>query len=249
VNALLHVQHVSRHYGGLAAVNRVSLTLPAGARRALIGPNGAGKTTLLNLIAGDMLATEGTIRFAGRDLTRARPAVRARAGISRTFQAPALWASTTAVEHLVVAAMPHQPKRIFIGPRRYGHLNRLAWERLSNLGLNALGHVPANQLSHGQQRLLEIGVALAGEPRLLLLDEPAAGLVDADLDRLVTLLNRLPDTMALLLVEHNLDVVSAVARTVTVLHEGRVVTTGTPADISSDPEVRDVYLGTLTVGG
>lgn len=248
ISTLLQVQDVSRRYGGLTAVDQVSLSLPAGARQALVGPNGAGKTTLLNLIAGDVRPSAGTIRLEGRNLTRARQAARARAGIARTFQAPALWASATAAEHMVVAAWPHRRGRIWIGPRRYRALAQLGWQHLHDLGLAGFGDLPAEQLSHGQRRLLEIGVALAGNPRLLLLDEPAAGLVDADLDRLVALLNRLPAAVTLLLVEHNLDVVAAVAQTVTVLHEGQVLTAGTPAEISAHPQVRTVYLGTPAAG-
>ncbi|WP_433241227.1 ABC transporter ATP-binding protein [Streptosporangium sp. CA-135522] len=242
MTALLAATGLARSYGSLRAVDRVDLDLSAGARRALIGPNGAGKSTLLNLIAGTVRPSAGRIRLAGRDITRAGPAARARLGVARTFQTPAVLDSLTALENLVVAAWRHTG-----AGRRWRESRRREPARLGlldTLGLGAQAHLTAGSLSHGQRRLLEIAVALAAEPSVLLLDEPAAGLGDADLPRLLAALRRLPAEMAVLLVEHNQDLVTAFADTVTVLHHGQVLATGTPQEIHVHPAVAEVYLGT-----
>jgi len=235
-------------YQRLAAVDGVDLHLTAGARHALIGPNGAGKTTLLHLLAGTLRPVGGRIRLAGRDITRAGPARRARLGVGRSFQTPALLNSLSTVDNLVLAAWRHTRISRW-APTRYRHLARRGLDQLAALGLADHAHQPAGALAHGQRRLLDIAVALAGAPKLLLLDEPAAGLPDADLQRLHTVLHGLPTEVAVVLVEHNLDLVAATATTVTVLHQGRILATGTPADVAADPTVREVYLGTPTGAG
>jgi ABC-type branched-subunit amino acid transport system ATPase component len=232
MNVLLSATDLTCRFGRLAALDGVDLELRAGERRAIIGPNGAGKTTLVNLLTGTVRPASGRVTFAGRDITTARPARRARLGIARTFQTPALADSLTALDNVVIGAR-RQPERVLHALRQ-----------LAILGIARAAHTPAGQLAHGQRRLLEIAVALAARPRLLLLDEPAAGLTDADLPRLLDCLHRLPDQVTVLLVEHHMDVVTAVATTVTVLHHGRVVATGTPTAIATDPTVAEIYLGT-----
>jgi branched-chain amino acid transport system ATP-binding protein len=215
---ILRVSGLRRVFAGVAAIDGVTLTLAAGERHALIGPNGAGKTTLLNLIAGTVRADAGTVCWHGVDITRRGPAHRARAGIARTFQAPTVVPTLSTRDNLVLGAWPH------VRRPRYGQLRARATDHLRRLGLADQAETPAAALSHGQRRLLDIGVALAGGPRLLLLDEPAAGLDGGgDLDRLLCLLAELPAGMTVLLVEHHLDVVAAVASTVTLLDRGRVV--------------------------
>jgi branched-chain amino acid transport system ATP-binding protein len=239
---LLSAHGLTRRFGPLLAVDHVDLDLAAGDRHALIGPNGAGKTTLLNLLAGTTRPSAG--RLAGRDITGTRPGRRARLGIGRTFQTPAVLDSLTALDNLVVAAWRHTGTHALWRPARHRELARRGLHRLDEFGLANHAHTPARALSHGQRRLLDIAVALAAKPAVLLLDEPAAGLADHDLTRLLDALRRLPAHTAVLLVEHNQDLVTALAQTVTVLHHGRVLATGTPHDIHTDSAVAEVYLGT-----
>ncbi|WP_238014007.1 ABC transporter ATP-binding protein [Dactylosporangium sp. AC04546] len=233
---LLSVHGLGRRYGDLRALDGVSLQLAPGERRALIGPNGAGKSTLLNLIAGGLRPTDGKIHFGGRDVTSLGPARRARLGVGRTHQHPAVWSSLSALDNVLVA-----------GRRPWGRLRpggrARAQELLASVGLDAVAGTQAGSLSHGQRRQLELAMALAGEPRLLLLDEPAAGLAPPEVELLAGLLAALPDTVAILLVEHHLDLVYGFADRVTVLHSGKHVHTGTVPEIRSSPEVAAAYAG------
>ncbi|MFG3257759.1 ABC transporter ATP-binding protein [Streptomyces sp. NPDC048172] len=237
---------LSRRYGSLTAVDDVSLTLPPGARHAVIGPNGAGKSTLLNLIAGTVRAHQGRVVLAGRDLTRAGPARRGRLGIARSFQQPSVFADLTVRENLVLAVWRHHPRRrgAWRSPARYRECAAEAERQLEAVGLRALADAPASTLSHGQRRLVDLGAALVARPRVLLLDEPAAGLTDDDAERFVELLGALPDDVAVLLVEHNTELVARLADTVTVLVEGRALVTAPTGEALSHPAVRRAYLGT-----
>lgn len=227
---------VSRRFRETIAVDGVDFALDAGARHAVIGPNGAGKSTLLNLLTGTLRPNTGQIRLDGRDITGKSPAGRARLGLARTFQTPAVFESLSTLDNMLAAGW---------GGRRARTPEAL--RGLEAIGLGGHTGQRAGTLSHGQRRLLEIAMALAGHPRVLLLDEPAAGLGDNDLQRLVTCLHGLPDGIAVLLVEHNQDVVTAIAHRVTVLHQGRILATGTPEEIRNHPEVAAIYLGKETV--
>ncbi|GGM14004.1 ABC transporter ATP-binding protein [Dactylosporangium sucinum] len=227
---------LGRRYGDLTALDDVSLRLEPGERRALIGPNGAGKSTLLNLVAGGLRPTAGKIHFGGRDVTSLGAARRARLGVGRTHQHPAVWSSLSALDNVLVAG------RRPWGRLRPGGRDR-ARELLASVGLDAVAGTHAGALSHGQRRQLELAVALAGEPRLLLLDEPAAGLAPPEVELLAGLLAALPGTVAILLVEHHLDLVYGFADRVTVLHSGRHVHTGTVPEIRASPEVAAAYAG------
>jgi branched-chain amino acid transport system ATP-binding protein len=241
---LLSAHGLTRRYGPLLAVDHVDLDLAAGDRHALIGPNGAGKTTLLNLFAGTIRPTAGRVVLAGRDITRTPPARRARLGIGRTFQTPAVLDSLTALDNLVVAAWRHTGTHTGWRPARRRELAARGLHRLDEFGLGDHADTPARDLSHGQRRLLDIAAALAANPAVLLLDEPAAGLAEHDLTLLLDALRRLPEQTAVLLVEHNQDVVTSLAHTVTVLHHGQVLATGTPTAIHTHPAVAEVYLRT-----
>jgi branched-chain amino acid transport system ATP-binding protein len=243
VTALLTLAGVTRRYGALAAVDRLDLTVAPGARHAVIGPNGAGKTTLLGLIAGTVTPSEGRITLGSTDITRADQTRRSRLGIARTFQQPAVLDTLTVLDNVSLAAWRHSELRGLWGPRRYRELGRHCLDHLDLVGAAHLAAETAGRLSHGQKRLVEIAAALASRPRLLLLDEPAAGLTEEDTGRLVSVLSQLPDAVAVVLVEHDLDFVSALAGRVTVLHAGRSIAEGTPAEVSADPEVRSAYLG------
>ncbi|MBM0231939.1 ABC transporter ATP-binding protein [Micromonospora sp. STR1_7] len=242
MNPLLSAQDVHVRYGSLAALAGVDLTIHDGQRHALIGPNGAGKTTLLNVIAGARKPQRGTVRLDGRDVSRLGPAARARRGINRIHQRPAVFSTLTATENVVVAALPRViPRRRWWPGGRRRTAQRRAVPLLEQMGLADVAAVPAGHLAHGQRRQLEIAMALAGRPRLLLLDEPAAGLSATEVGRLVELLRALPRAVAVLLVEHRLDLVYALADTVTVLRDGQTLAAGTPDEIRTSPLVRQAY--------
>ncbi|MFJ1703873.1 ABC transporter ATP-binding protein [Kitasatospora sp. NPDC088346] len=243
MTTLLSLDRVTRRYGALVAVDRLDLTVRPGARHAVIGPNGAGKSTLLGLVAGTVAPSAGRILLDRQDITGADPARRSRLGIARTFQRPAVLSSLSALDNVALAAWRHTELRGLWRPRRYRDLGHRCHDQLDRVGIAHLAARPAGELSHGQQRLVEIAAALAARPRLLLLDEPAAGLAEEDTDRLVTVLRQVPAEVAVLLVEHNLDFVNALATRVTVLHEGRPIADGTPEQIAADPATREAYLG------
>ena len=245
---LLTLAGLTRAYGSLAAVDDVSLELPVGARHALIGPNGAGKTTLLNLIAGTDRGGSGQLTLDDTDLTRTPPARRSRLGIGRSFQHPSAVLELTALDNVVLACWRHHPDRraAWRRPARRRQLEDTALEQLAAVGLADVARRPAGALSHGQRRMLDLAAALAARPRLLLLDEPAAGLTDRDIDRLLDVLGALPADVAFLLIEHHIDVVAQLVDTVTVLVAGRVLVSGPTQDVLNHPDVRAAYLGTTT---
>ncbi|MEV0321111.1 ABC transporter ATP-binding protein [Streptomyces sp. NPDC050658] len=231
---VLVLDGLTRRYGSLTALGGVGLRLPAGARHAVIGPNGAGKTTLLNLIAGTERPDHGTIVLGGRDLTRTATARRARYGIARSFQQPSAIGELTVLDNIVLAAWRHHPRRERVPVAR---------EQLAAVGLGDVAHHPAADLSHGRRRLLDLAAALVCRPRLLLLDEPAAGLTDQDIGRLLDVLGQLSGEVAMLLVEHHTGVVARLADTVTVLKDGKALLTA-PTDVAlGHPDVREAYLG------
>ncbi|WP_025617045.1 ATP-binding cassette domain-containing protein [Salinispora cortesiana] len=238
--ALLRLAAVSHSYGARRAVDEVNVELPVGARHAIIGPNGAGKSTLLHLVAGTLRPTAGQIHYAGADISRWSAPRRARAGIARTWQHPALAHPLTAVQN-VLLAVPGQ-RLSALRPSRSAVL--AAEAALAQVGLAEHADRLAGQLAYGDQRRLEIAVTLAAQPRLLLLDEPSAGLAAGEVTQLAELIRALSADITVLLVDHNLDFVAAVADTVTVLHHGQHVATGAPAATREHPEVRRVYLGT-----
>jgi branched-chain amino acid transport system ATP-binding protein len=244
MTALLSLSGVSRHFGALKAVDDVSLDVPAGARHALIGPNGAGKSTLFKLITGSMPVSAGTLVLAGEDLTGRTEPQRARRGISQTLQHSSLFLSQTVLQNVLLAAQRRHGARYSLVPRRQAVAHDRARALLADVGLEQRAGTPVAALSHGERRQVEVAVALACEPRLLLLDEPAAGMSPAESGRLVGLLQSLPESVTLVIVEHDLDVVFALATSVTVLHLGRVLLTGSPDEVRTSPAVQEAYLGT-----
>ncbi|MFC3505655.1 ABC transporter ATP-binding protein [Micromonospora krabiensis] len=239
---LLAAHGLTVRYGSLAALDGVDLRVDHGQRHALIGPNGAGKTTLLDVIAGATRPVGGRVLLAGRDVTRRGPAARSRRGVGRIHQRPAVWATLTVAENVRVAALPHavRPGRWRPGVARRA-ARATADTLLDRVGLHDLAARPAGQLAHGQRRQLEIAMALAGRPRLLLLDEPAAGLSATEVGVLVGFLRELPRAVAVLLVEHRLDLVYELCDTVTVLRDGRTLAAGSPAEIRGSELVRRAY--------
>lgn len=229
--------------GGTLAVGGLDLGFEAGRRHAVIGPNGAGKTTLLNLIAGELRPTSGRIRYDGRDVTRTTRAKRSRLGIARTFQQPTVWSTLSVADNIALAAWPHSTVRGKWRRGRYRALSQACEQYLEVAGITALAARPAGALAHGERRMLDIGMALAAGPRVLLLDEPAAGLTDQGVERLLAAMRALPEEVTVVVVEHDFAFVSAVADTVTVLQDGMLLATGTPAEIAADASVRAAYLG------
>jgi branched-chain amino acid transport system ATP-binding protein len=242
----LAVSGLSRSFGGLAAVRNVAFDVQPGERRALIGPNGAGKTTLFNMIAGEIHPTEGRVALFGRDVTRLAPHRRTALGLARTFQINTLFPSLTVLENLLLAV--HGVERTRLHLHRplgaYGDLCDRARAVLDRVGLGGSEERTVKTLSHGEQRQLEVGMALASAPRLLLLDEPMAGLSRAESQRFTSLLQRLDPSMSLLMIEHDMDVVFGVAERITVLHHGQVVADGTREEVRSSKLVAEIYLGT-----
>ena len=242
---VLRLEGVSRRFGGLVAVDGVSLTLGPRRRLAVIGPNGAGKTTLFRLIAGDVPPSQGRIFLFGQEVTRLPAHRRARLGLSRTFQVSNLFAGLSVLDNVRLAAQAGQPGRWRrLGPVRPGdRVGLAAMEALERAGIAARAGDRVAELSHGEQRQLEVALALATSPKLLLLDEPAAGLSAGERSRLRELLGSLPDSLPLLLIEHDMTLALSLADEVLCLHNGRPIALGPPDRVRGDPTVQAVYLG------
>jgi branched-chain amino acid transport system ATP-binding protein len=241
----LRLDGVVKAFGGLRAVDGVSLAVRPGERRALIGPNGAGKTTLFNLVAGVLPVSGGAIRLFGEDVTRAPAHRRAARGLARTFQITNLFPGLTVLENCLLAVQALTPVKFsMLRPvSAYAALRERARATLAAVGLEAVMDARVANLSHGEQRQLEIALALAGNPRLLLLDEPTAGLSPAESRLMADLLAGLDPAITVLMIEHDMDIALALASRVTVLHYGRVIADGTRDEIRADPQVREIYLG------
>jgi len=241
----LVLERVSRHFGGLKAVDEVSLTVQPGERRALIGPNGAGKTTLFNVISGELPATGGRIDLFGADVTRLAPHQRAARGIARTFQITKLFPNLTVIENVLLAceALDRRKLAMHRTTASYGDLTERADQLVHQFGLSDHRQAWARNLSYGDQRKLEVALSLAGRPRLLLLDEPMAGLSAGESRAMQVILERLDPAIAVLLIEHDMDIAFAFAERVTVLHQGRVLTEGHKDEVSANPGVQQIYLG------
>ena len=245
MSALLEVEGLSRSFGGLQAAAGITLDLQAGERCALIGPNGAGKTTFVNLVTGLLEPSAGTVRLDGAEVTRLPPAARVRRGLVRSFQVARLFHGMTVREHLELAVLEREGRtwRLFGSVERTPGLAGEVAGLLEAMGLEAVAGLEAGRLAYGQQRLLEIALALALKPKVLILDEPAAGVPHGESHRILEALDRLPAGLAVLMIEHDMDLVFRFARRIVVLAQGRLLCSGTPREIAADPRVRAVYLG------
>jgi branched-chain amino acid transport system ATP-binding protein len=241
----LALENVERRFGGLVAVRDVTFEVGAGERVAVIGPNGAGKTTLFNVIAGEMPPSRGRVRLGGADVTRLSVHRRVARGLGRTYQVTNLFFGLTVLENAMLAAMGLRAARWMpLRPMRaYGRVADEARAALDAVGLGDLRAAPVRSLSYGDQRKLEIALALASRPSVLLLDEPTAGLAAADAAALVALVHALPRAISVLLIEHDMSVVFGVAQRVVVLHQGAVLTQGAPDTVRANPRVQEIYLG------
>lgn len=240
----IRLRGVGRRFGALVALRGVTLDVAPGERRAVLGPNGAGKTSLFNAICGDVPPTEGRVELFGEDITDRPPHRRTRMGIGRTYQTSLLFDGLSVGENLYVAVRGLRPNRFsFLRPGRGDEALAKARALADRMRLSHLLGAPVSNLSHGQRRQLEVGMALAGDPRVLMLDEPAAGLSPGDRPELLRLLRELPRTLTLVLVEHDMDIALPAADVVTVMQDGRVVVEAPPDRIEGDPTVQAIYLG------
>ncbi len=245
MNALLSVEKLTRRFGGLTAVNAVTLDLHVGEVHAVIGTNGAGKSTLINMLSGEIEASEGRIALDGVDITGRAQAKRARDGVGRSYQRTTIFPEFSVHENCRLAAQAATPKPwAFWQSSQRGAASPASPDAaLEAAGLAHEAHRIAGTMSHGAQRQLEVAMCLATKPRVLLLDEPLAGMGAEETDRMLTLLARLKATHAILLVEHDMDAVFRIADRITVMVNGTVIATGNPAEIRENPEVRTAYLG------
>lgn len=241
----LDVKNLSKHFGGLTVAQDITFDLPPGARKALIGPNGAGKSTLANLITGILAPSGGTIRFEGRDIGALSEARRVKAGIAKTFQITTLFARLTVRENIRLALIEREG-RGFAMLRPADADARTEAEidgYLAQFNLTELADRAVRDLAYGQQRLVEMALTLALRPRLLILDEPAAGVPSSETHLIVDAIEALPEDLAVLIIEHDMDLVFRVAQSIIVLVQGKILIEGTPERIAADPDVRDLYLG------
>ena len=242
---LLQVNQLCRSFGALQVTRNVSFSLAQGDRTALIGPNGAGKTSLVNLISGSLRASSGTVRFKGRDVTALDQAERARLGLIRTYQVTRLFRAMTVADNVRLALLQRarQSMRMFRPVAEMRELEEKTQRVLQLLQLADRHGTAVDRLAYGEQRLVEIALAIALEPQVLLLDEPAAGVPQGESHVIFSALSRLPGEMAVMLIEHDMDLVFRFAKEIVVLVAGAVMLRGTPAQVAQDDRVRQLYLG------
>jgi branched-chain amino acid transport system ATP-binding protein len=245
VTLALSLSNLSKAFDGLCAVDGVSLTVAAGERRAIIGPNGAGKTTLFSLISGETKPTKGQIFLFGQDVTRLSPHRRAALGFARTYQITNLFPCLTALENCLLAVQALTPAKFHLHRALSSYTDHFARARagLQAVGLQKTENEVVRNLSHGEQRQLEIALALAGSPKLLLLDEPTAGLSPVESQMMTALLKRLDPALTLLVIEHDMDVAFQLTNRITVLHYGKVIADGLSDEVKANALVQEIYLG------
>jgi len=243
--SVLRLDHLNKSFGSLVVTDDVCLDIGPGERHVIIGPNGAGKTSLVNQIGGQLRPSSGSILLKDRDITGLSPDRISRMGVARTFQRNNLFQNLSVIENIRLALEVHRgnPLNFFAPVGRDKALSERSEELMAQVHLDTDGARLTRKLSYGEQRQLEIGVALAGAPELLLLDEPTSGMSPTETARMIDLIGSLPPTLSILMIEHDMKVVFSVADRITVLYYGKVLATGAPADIQSNTRVREVYLG------
>ncbi len=241
---VLRIENLVKRFGGLTATDDLSLSLPSGRLQAIIGPNGAGKTTLFNLVSGLLRADSGRIFFLGKDISRLKPHEISRLGVKRTLQIKSVFNQLSVAENLWVT---RQARRRFLHPFRGAERDRDTRERvertLEQIGMTALAGRAAGTLSYGDVAMLEIGMALISEPRLLLLDEPTCGMSPAETERAVEKIRELARNIDIVIIEHDMEVVFGIADDITVMAQGAILAQGNPKEIANDERVREAYLG------
>jgi len=245
MTTILSTKGLHKHFGGVLAVNDVNAEFKAKRLRSIIGPNGAGKTTFINVITGRLPASSGAVLFGNQDITN-HPAHRlVRLGICRTFQITSIFMGLTVFENVRIAAQSNigGSLKIFSARESLKEVNAKTWEILDRIGLKDKARIPSNNLAHGDQRLLEVAMALAGDPKILFLDEPTAGMSPAETEHIAELIKGLTETVAVVLVEHDMDVVMSISDEITVLNQGSVIAEGPPREIQNNEMVKEAYLG------
>jgi branched-chain amino acid transport system ATP-binding protein len=242
---LLRVENLSKRFGGIVATDALNIAIPEGELHAVIGPNGAGKTTLIAQLSGQLTPESGTIYFAASDITTLPMPARSALGLARSFQITSLFLDLSVLDNVALAVQAHvgHSFHFWRDARREAALRDPARAALARVGLKVREDLPASALSHGEHRQLELAMALASKPRMLLLDEPMAGLGPEESARMVAMLRELKKELTILLVEHDMEAVFALADRITVLVYGRVIASGRPEDIRNNAQVRDAYLG------
>jgi branched-chain amino acid transport system ATP-binding protein len=243
---LVRTERLTKSFGALTAVNAVTLEVEEGSLHSVIGPNGAGKTTFFNLLTGQHTPTSGRIVFDGRDIAGTPPHGIAHLGIARSFQRTSIFPTLSILDNVWLATFARQESWRGLAWRRtdrYPELTRRALEVLGEVGLAEKASLPAREISHGEQRQLELAIALAAAPRLLLLDEPAAGLSPDETQKMAALVRKLKGRYTIILIEHKIDVVMTMSDRISVMHFGSVIAEGNPVEIQRNPEVRRAYLG------
>jgi len=245
VTPALQTIGLKKSFGALPVANDIDFSLMPGARHALIGPNGAGKTTFINLITGRLAPSSGQILLGGEDITRMAQAGRVKRGLGRTFQINTLFKGLSVLENVVMAVSEHHGKAadMFRYAGSHRGLVEEAYSLLERLRLGADALLPVKELPYGKQRLVEIAIALGLKPSVLLLDEPAAGVPSTETEIILSVIEQLPGDIAVLIIEHDMELVFRFAKKITVLVQGAVLVEGTPAEIAADARVREVYLG------
>lgn len=243
--AILELKGIGKSFGALEVLAEVDLDIEEGKITSVIGPNGAGKTTLFNVISGRFPASTGTILFKKRDITRLRPHEITLAGLGRSFQITNIFQKSTVEENVFLAVQTRSKKRMSLFTRfqELGDVHQRTTEILERIGLRKWAEIPAGQLSHGDQRHLEIGMTLATGPELLLLDEPTSGMSPAEAGQTMDLIKDLSRDFTIVLIEHNMDIVMNISDRIAVLNFGRKIAEGSPEEVADNPEVRRVYLG------
>ncbi|MCE5333717.1 MAG: ABC transporter ATP-binding protein [Desulfobacteraceae bacterium] len=245
MSTILSTNSLCRHFGGVRAVNDVTIAIRDKSVKAVIGPNGAGKTTLFNTITGRLPATAGTVVFDGRDITNSPVHERVKLGICRTFQINSLFLGATVFENVRIAKQTRMGKSLKIFSKRdsLADVNEATFEILEKVGLGGKASELANTLSYGDQRSLEVAIALAGDPKILLLDEPTAGMSQLETNNIIRLIQKLVKEIAVVLVEHDVDMVLSISDSISVMHQGSIIGEGTPDEICKNQRVREAYLG------
>lgn len=245
MSAGLQVKNLNKNFGGITVASNINIDLPPGARTALIGPNGAGKTTFANLITGILPPTSGKIYLDGKDISALKESARVKAGIAKTFQITTLFKELSVREHLRLAILERNDftNKLFKPASSDAVIEAEVDDRLNQMNLGELADMAINNMAYGQQRLVELAMTLALEPRILILDEPAAGVPSSESHLIIEAVAKLDRDLAVLIIEHDMKLVFEVANSIIVLVNGEILTEGTPAEISANPQVRSLYLG------
>lgn len=245
MDAFFYTKELRKSFGGVMATNEVSVSFAATGLRSIIGPNGAGKTTFINLVTGRIPATSGKVVYQGKEVTNRPTHQLVRLGICRTFQITSIFQSLSVFENVRIAtqACLGGSLKVFSTKASLKQVNANTWSVLERLGLTELAQTPAKNLAYGDQRVLEVAIALAGQPKLLFLDEPTAGMSPAETNHISRIIRMLSKEIAVVLVEHDMDLVMSISDAITVFHFGSVVAEGTPEQIRTNALVKEAYLG------